>query len=259
MPDSSLSTSDCAEGTDLIYVVSQDTESLYSFDPPTLKFTDIGPLHCTTSASPFAMSVARDGTAWVLYDDGNIFHVSTKDASCTPTAYAPGQNGFTVFGMGFSADAVGSSQESLFVCWTEGLARIDTTSFALSPVRDHARSLDVSTGWATSPEREAASSTSFIPGKRPSGSSRSSTRPRRGLSGRSPSLHRSPQEADGGRRSGVATSTSTPRRQGTRSCGAIAPVRPERRQAGGRRRVHDRGSRRVADVRSHDSSAASLN
>ncbi len=136
---------DCASGTDLIYVVSQDTGSLYSFYPPTLKFTSIGKLACEATSTPFAMSVDRSGTAWVLYGDGNLFHVSTADASCTPTSFVPAQHGFSVFGMGFSADSAGSSAESLFVCWTEGLARIDPTSLTLTPVGS-VPGIDISSG-----------------------------------------------------------------------------------------------------------------
>jgi hypothetical protein len=124
----------CPAEATLVYVVSDDDKSLYSFYPPTLTFTKIGVLSCEPGLLPFAMSVARDGMAWVLYDDGQIFRVSTKDASCTPTGFMPGQQGFTVFGMGFSADAPGSTAETLFGCWTMGLAKIDPTSLVLTPV-----------------------------------------------------------------------------------------------------------------------------
>jgi len=126
--------SDCADGTDLVYVVSSSDNSLYSFYPPTLAFTKVGVLACDSMTSPFAMSVARDGYAWVNYDDGQVFRVSLKDATCSATGFTPGQHGFTTFGMGFSANATGSSAETLFVCWTQGLAQIDTTSLVLTPV-----------------------------------------------------------------------------------------------------------------------------
>jgi hypothetical protein len=126
--------SDCSSEATLIYVVSDDDKSLYSFYPPSLKFTKIGVLACEPGVTPFAMSVARDAVAWVIYDDGALFRVSTTDASCTPTAFVSGQHGFTAFGMGFSANAPGSQAETLFGCWTQGLASIDTTSLVLTPV-----------------------------------------------------------------------------------------------------------------------------
>jgi hypothetical protein len=118
----------------LCHSPADNPASLYSFNPPTLAFTKIGPLTCEPGNVPFAMSVARDGTAWVLYNDGHIFNVSTLDASCKPTAFQPGQQGFTVFGMGFSADSPGGTAETLFGCWQMGLAKIDTATLTLTPV-----------------------------------------------------------------------------------------------------------------------------
>ncbi len=124
----------CSESAKLIYVVSNDALALYSFYPPTLTFSKIGQLACGAQTGPFSMSVARDGTAWILYQDGKLYRASTKDASCTPTSFAPGQNGFQTFGMGFSADAPGSTKETLYACWTQGLAKIDTDTLALTPI-----------------------------------------------------------------------------------------------------------------------------
>lgn len=119
--------SDCAAGAELIYVVSANNEFL-SFDPrnvasPGGPFTMIGNLSCTTQsppypgydANPFSMSVDRDARAWVLYSTGEIFHVSTRDASCQSTTFARGQQGFELFGMGFVSDTPGSSVETLYI------------------------------------------------------------------------------------------------------------------------------------------------
>jgi hypothetical protein len=126
--------SGCSEAAKLIYVVSNDEMALYSFYPPTLTFTKIGQLVCGAQSVPFSMSVARDGTAWILYQDGHLYQASTKDASCKPTSFAPGQSGFQTFGMGFSADSPGSTKETLYACWTQGLAKIDTDTLALTPI-----------------------------------------------------------------------------------------------------------------------------
>lgn len=119
-----------AGGVELIYVVD-DEYNLLSFDPSVLgtgedPFTLIGSLSCPAGSSwpawpggdpatPFSMSVDRSGTAWVLYTSGEIFHVSTQDASCSPSGFTPGQAGFELFGMGFVSDAAGSEEETLFI------------------------------------------------------------------------------------------------------------------------------------------------
>ena len=99
-PDAGPTENDCPEDLKQIYVVTEGND-LYRFAPATLTFTRIGTLSCPSSgfATPFSMAVQRNGTAWVLFNDGIIFHVSTKDASCGATAYVPGQNGYTTFGM----------------------------------------------------------------------------------------------------------------------------------------------------------------
>ena len=46
------------------------------------------------------MAVARDGKAWTVFTDGNLYSVDTQNAHCSTTGFAPGQNGWTTFGMG---------------------------------------------------------------------------------------------------------------------------------------------------------------
>lgn len=126
---------DCSDAAKLIYVVTLQNE-LLSFSPPTLTFKSIGKLTCTGGGTPFSMGVARDGTAWVLYSTGHIFNVSTTDATCTPTAYVPNQQGWPTFGMGFVSDSPGSQSETLYVAEYKGngLGKIDTSSLKLSIV-----------------------------------------------------------------------------------------------------------------------------
>ena len=125
-PDDSCGTA----GNDLIYVVDKNYR-LLSFDPRKLDTGDdpfalIGDLDCPASASwpdwndggpatPFSMSVDRNGMAWVLYTSGQIFQVSISDASCSESGFQRGQRGFELFGMGFSSDSEGSSAETLFI------------------------------------------------------------------------------------------------------------------------------------------------
>jgi hypothetical protein len=71
------------------------------------------------------MSVDRNGTAWVLYGDGNIFHVDTKTGACQASGYVTGKNGFSLFGMGFVANGPGSNDETLFLGSSMGLGKLD--------------------------------------------------------------------------------------------------------------------------------------
>jgi hypothetical protein len=121
-----------ADGVDVIYVVD-DTNNLLSFDPRLIGVSDpfhlIGRLSCpaaaalpdfmtTSPATPFSMAVDRDATAWVLYNSGQIFNVSTANAACTATSFAPQQNAgrrWDVFGMGFVTDTAGGDAEKLWI------------------------------------------------------------------------------------------------------------------------------------------------
>ena len=140
---------DCSEAAKLVYVVSEEKD-LYSFRPGSLAFTRIGAIQCpgTASATPNSMAVDRSGFAWVNYSDGSLFRVSTADASCTSTAFTPGQHGFVKFGMAFSSNSPGSSDETLYVCGIVdgvvvgggenglGTATIDLSSMKLQPIGD---------------------------------------------------------------------------------------------------------------------------
>ena len=57
----------------------------------------------------------RSARAWVLYSSGEIFQVSTQDASCQATGFVAGQQDFKLFGMGFSSDAPGADTDTLFI------------------------------------------------------------------------------------------------------------------------------------------------
>lgn len=142
-------TGGCSDEAKLVYVVSAEND-LYSFKPDALAFTKIGKLGCSAgAASPNSMAVDRQGTAWVNYSDGALFKVSTKDASCTSTSFAPGQSDFEKFGMAFSSNAAGSTEETLFVAGladplfggASGLAKIDLKTMKLTPIGDYSGSL----------------------------------------------------------------------------------------------------------------------
>jgi hypothetical protein len=128
----------CATETQFVYTLTAE-EELYRFDPPTLTFTDIGPVNCPTVGTPFSMAVDRNGSAWSVFSDGSLWHIDTTDASCTATSFVPWQSGWTTFGMGFSADVAGGATETLYVsessiATTKGLGKIDLTTMKLTPI-----------------------------------------------------------------------------------------------------------------------------
>jgi hypothetical protein len=126
---------ECSKDNEQIYVVTRESV-LYQFAPASLTFTKVGAINCsgTHAATPFSMAVDRKGTAWVLFNDGHIYQVSTKDARCTSTSYQPDQNNFHTFGMAFVSDTVGGSTETLYVADydAKGLAKIDPAQLKLS-------------------------------------------------------------------------------------------------------------------------------
>lgn len=128
--------SDCADsGATLVYLISADS-TLLSFYPPTATFTTIGQINCSTNPSPYSMAVDRSGTAYVVFDSGDLFRVSTATAECEPTPFLVGRFTFG-FGMGFSGNSDGT--ETLYVAsgygqGTSRLATIDTTTYALEGV-----------------------------------------------------------------------------------------------------------------------------
>ena len=128
---------DCLENAKLVYVLSADFE-LYSFDPNipgTAAYKLVGPLSCPSElGGPQSMAVDRDGTAFVFYDSGELFRVSTLDASCTATPYVhPAQGGFNQLGMGFTATAPDSKEQQLYIVSPAfGLATVDTSSYAVT-------------------------------------------------------------------------------------------------------------------------------
>lgn len=144
----------CADdGVQLIYVVDS-AHQLLSFDPrklPDDPFHRVGRLDCRARAGgPYSMSVDRHGTAWVIYDDGELFKVSITDAHCERVDYRPGATGFFRFGMGFVADTPGGNSEKLYLSVDDGdraLGVIDTAK-GLTSVRIG----DLDTGGDRSPE-----------------------------------------------------------------------------------------------------------
>jgi hypothetical protein len=136
------STGDCPDEVRNIYMIGDDGQ-LYMFDPSKLMVSALGAINCPpppnpgpVPAKPLSMAVDRQGVAWVLFDDGNIYHVDVKTVVCTASGYAPNQMGFSTFGMGFVSDSPGSQGETLYVAdyLGYGLCKIDTKTLKLSIV-----------------------------------------------------------------------------------------------------------------------------
>ena len=134
----------CSDAAKLVYVVDENN-TFSQFDPMTKTFHDLGTLNCPASggATPFSMGVDRNAAAWVLFSDGELFHVDTTSSALTCTATGwHSSNGLTQFGMGFSTDSAGGSTDTLFVAGgasitganNSTLAKLDTSAFTAQTV-----------------------------------------------------------------------------------------------------------------------------
>src|SRR5580704_8605619 len=115
VPEDVVIPSDCPDaGSTFIYVISE-MNNLYSFYPPSAELKLVGTIACPSASTPFSMAVDHTGIAYVVFQDGQLFRVSTATAACEPTPFVTGQHGFTTnFGMGFSQDT-SDAGESLYV------------------------------------------------------------------------------------------------------------------------------------------------
>ncbi|MBU1537713.1 putative metal-binding motif-containing protein [Myxococcota bacterium] len=122
----------CADEMKLIYVIDRDTKDLYRFDPATLDFSLVGTLDCGGTNTPGSMGVTRGGLAYVLFSDETLYEVDTDTAACSATSYSDAATGFGAFGMGFSSDSAGSSEETLFVANASTLGALDTDAWTIA-------------------------------------------------------------------------------------------------------------------------------
>ena len=127
--DPTMPGGECSDSAKLVYLVDENGD-LLSFKPDTLTFTKIGVLSCPASlgSTPFSMGVDRTPTAWVLYNSGELFKVSTENASCQATTYVPGQKNLLLFGMGFASNVSGSTDETLYIAGGPDSANMTPTS-----------------------------------------------------------------------------------------------------------------------------------
>jgi hypothetical protein len=133
----------CSTAAKLVYVIDASGQ-LSSFAPDKLLFVDLGVVHCGSepAGSVNSMAIDRNAIAWINFQSGNIYKVdvTSKTLDCQATAFKPNPvNGFTTFGMGYSANSNGSSDETLFIAGPNGLsgnalARLDTTTMKATAV-----------------------------------------------------------------------------------------------------------------------------
>ena len=56
------------------------------------------------------MAVQRNGRAWTLFTDGNLYTFDVTTAHCQTTSYVPEQEGLILFGMNFASDGLTNSE-----------------------------------------------------------------------------------------------------------------------------------------------------
>jgi hypothetical protein len=114
----------CSAAAELVYVWGTDN-NIYSFDPPNKVFTKIATPDCPATGTPNSMAIDRNLIAWLNYLDGHLYTFDlNKKSGCQLAVTLP--TGFTQVGMGFSADMVGGTAETLYVdgIGGTGLAKI---------------------------------------------------------------------------------------------------------------------------------------
>jgi hypothetical protein len=141
---------DCPVSARPIYVVDQDRR-LSVFEPDKLAFRDVTTLGCRaqSGATPFSMSVDRQGTAWVLYSSGEIFLVDTTTGVCESTTWRAGTQGFEVFGMGFVLREQGDNRDVLYVAGgaEDGIAAGASTLGQMNIAQWSVGEIDALSGW----------------------------------------------------------------------------------------------------------------
>jgi len=128
--DDAADDEDCPESAKLVYVTGIGAK-LYSFYPPTLKFTLIGTLNCLQE--PTHMTVDRTGTAWVVGADGLLYNASTTTAQCSAVStWKANPGNFPDFALTFLG-TTNAPDTSLYIFGESGeLGSFNTQSGAVS-------------------------------------------------------------------------------------------------------------------------------
>jgi len=121
----------CPANAQYIYITGEGAQ-LYSFWPPTFTFKLVGTLSCTTF--PTHMTVDRNGTAWVVGDEGDVYKTSTLNAQCSALSTWTPQNGFSDFALSFIGLTCGDT--SLYMLGQDNgeLAKFDTATSTFTKI-----------------------------------------------------------------------------------------------------------------------------
>jgi hypothetical protein len=138
--DGAADNGDCPASAKLVYVTGEGGQ-LWSFYPPTMKFTLIGTMSCLP-AVPSHMTVDRTGTAWVE-SNGDLYRASTTDASCTAVSNWSPENLYSSFALSFLGTSAATDTTLYMLTSTLGagsglggglLGSFDTTTGAVTTV-----------------------------------------------------------------------------------------------------------------------------
>jgi hypothetical protein len=120
---------ECPESATLVYVTGVGSK-LYSFFPPTKKFTEVGKFDCLSD--PSHMTVDRLGNAWVVAG-GLLYKASTNDAKCKLVSNWKFQFDYPDFALSFVG--LQDTDTTLYVLSEQSkLSAFDTASGALRKV-----------------------------------------------------------------------------------------------------------------------------
>ncbi|MCP4807888.1 MAG: hypothetical protein GY913_24760 [Proteobacteria bacterium] len=121
---------DCDHTSDLVYVIDRDRDTVFLFDPPSLSFSAVGTLACSTYGTPASMAVARDGLAYVRYSDDTVYAVDLETFDCEETTFSL-HKGLDSFGMGYATQDAETWRDDLYVADADRLMRLDTATWEL--------------------------------------------------------------------------------------------------------------------------------
>ena len=109
----------CSPRTKFVYLIT-DQGRLLRFHPALRLMEEVGTANCGESVGTQSMAVDHLGNAWVLFNDGRLFKVSTANGTCLPTGFRLEDGNFRGSGMGFALNGTVGDEETMFLSWAPG-------------------------------------------------------------------------------------------------------------------------------------------